>query len=215
MALELGLVLLGSGLLMWPRLRGTRAQLLPFAIIFVDYLSLRSYVSSLRPDEINIENLICWERTLFGGVLPPVWIQERFFDQALTPLLDVLSNCLCLMHFPLPIIFALWLHWKHPYRYWTAMSGFLLLSLLGFVSYLCFPAAPPWWATQNGFIGEPGADLSHHYVIDALAGYVYAAVVAVGVLLVLACSRTLPSPPAAPRFRNVSGTSRPNRAEQL
>ena len=245
---ELGLVLLGSGLLMWPRLRGTGAQLLPFAIIFVDYLSLRSYVSSLSPDEINIENLIRWERTLFGGVLPPVWIQERFFGQALTPLLDVLSNRLYLMHFPLPIIFAVWLHWKHPNRYWTAMSGFLLLSLLGFVSYLCFPAAPPWWATRNGFIGEPGADLSHfisadlitvmspnpiaampslhaayplyfafmaiglagrrlawtlalplgvgaatvylghHYVIDALAGYVYAAVVALGVSLVLACS---------------------------
>ncbi len=126
------------------------------------------------------------------------------------------------------------------------MNGFFVLSLLGFATYLCFPAAPPWWATRNGFIAEPGADLSHfvsgdlitvlspnpiaampslhaayplyfsliamrlagrrlawtlalplavgaatvylghHYVIDLIAGYVYAALAALGGSMALA-----------------------------
>lgn len=158
---EILLTLVVCVLFLGGRLPAWGLALAPFFLIATDYFALRKYVASLSLQEIHVSNLIEWERQLFGGVLPPLWFQQHFHQLALTPFLDLLANALYLLHFPLPAIFALWLYRKSQHDYWWAMSGLTVLSVLGFATYLLFPAAPPWWASQRGLIPEGSVSLSH------------------------------------------------------
>jgi membrane-associated phospholipid phosphatase len=56
------------------------------------------------------------------------------------------------MHFivPLALGFVLWMR-SRP-LYWKFMFSYLLLTYAGFITYLLFPAAPPWYAAALGRI---------------------------------------------------------------
>ena len=56
------------------------------------------------------------------------------------------------LHFVLPVALALLIWWKRDRLYWSYMWGFIILSFAGFVTYVVFPAAPPWMAAEQGLI---------------------------------------------------------------
>jgi hypothetical protein len=57
-----------------------------------------------------------------------------------------------MLHFIFPIALALFI-WK--YRdaiYWRVITSYLVTSFAGFITFLLFPAAPPWMASDMGLI---------------------------------------------------------------
>lgn len=135
-----------------PRLHGFGFDFLPFILLLLTYSELRRLADDFGHIELNIVNLIQWEKALFGGTLPGYWMQSTLWDRWYTPALDVLANFFYLSHFITPVILAGLLWWFRRKEYWAFMIGLVVLSFAAFATYLLFPAAPPWWATAHGYL---------------------------------------------------------------
>ncbi len=133
------------------RRRALWLDLGPFLILLITYQALRPFVETLRPEEIHVVDLIEWERMLTGG-MPAAWLRESVTGASLRLALDGLANLAYFSHFLVPVGLAVWLHRKHPMAYWPMVTLFLGLCYAGFVTYVQFPAAPPWWATREGYL---------------------------------------------------------------
>jgi membrane-associated phospholipid phosphatase len=154
---------------MWnARNRGFLIDFSPFVILIISYESLRGFADNLSPSDVNITNLIEWEKSLFGGTIPSHYLQQHLWGQFYTPVLDVVTNVLYVSHFFAPVLLAviLWHQGQRP-RYWAYAIGLVMLSYAAFATYLLFPAAPPWWATLNGYLPDQPATLAHFVVPES------------------------------------------------
>lgn len=151
--------------LRWRSRRFWVEVLLPFALLLLAYRGLSGFARGLRPEQINIFNLIAWERALCFGVIPSAWLQARLFDRGWTIVLDAVCNLLYLSHFVAPVAAAAWIRSRRPTHFGRYLLGFFLLAYLGFATYLMFPAAPPWWATRFGYLAGPDAVSLEHFII--------------------------------------------------
>jgi membrane-associated phospholipid phosphatase len=136
----------------------------PFLLLLLTYEWLRSYADNLSLTQINVRNLIQWERWLFGSTLPGHYLQTHLWNKPYTPVLDTVANSLYLSHFVSPLIISLLLWRKQRATYWAYASGLVVLSYAGFITYALFPAAPPWWATLHGYLRQQPIRLDHFMV---------------------------------------------------
>jgi len=106
------------------------------------------------------------DRLLFLGHQPVSWIQHHLATMGKVGPLDVLAAALYNMHLPEPYIagFFLWRLQRAVFFQFVAAS--LLLLVLGFVTFILFPAVPPWLA------GEPLRYVGNQYVVSA-GGHTY------------------------------------------
>jgi membrane-associated phospholipid phosphatase len=144
--------------------RGGRAFLLefaPFLLLLVTYKQMRNFADDLTASDINVTNLIRWEKALFGGTLPNHWVQTHLWDQPYSPVLDALSNTLYLSHFLSPLVISAILWQKRRSMYWAFAIALVVLSYAAFATYVLFPAAPPWWATLYGYLPDQPVTLDH------------------------------------------------------
>ncbi|MBN1681254.1 MAG: phosphatase PAP2 family protein [Anaerolineae bacterium] len=135
-----------------PRLRGFVLDFAPFIVLLVTYSQLRSYADNLSVTDIHITDLIKWERAICGGVIPSHVLQTKLSGQFYSGALNVVTNAFYLSHFITPVIAAAALWWNRRTAYWSYMIGLVVLSYAGFLTYILFPAAPPWWATEYGYL---------------------------------------------------------------
>lgn len=124
-------------------------RLLPFVALLLVYESFRSIANQLN-SHVNYSLAPHIDKLLFGN-LPTVYFQDwlwqghvRWYDYALyTPYL---------LFFIVPLGLAL-LVWKtRANYYWRVVSTYLVLFFSGFLTYLFFPAAPPWLASDGHYI---------------------------------------------------------------
>lgn len=135
---------------LWPR-PVLWVDLSPYAILLLTYQSLRRFADGLEISQIHVTDLILWERRLTGGMPAATW-RAGVSDTGLTPILDVAANLFYFSHFLVPIGLSLWLYRTRRSVYWPLLTVFFGLSYAGFLTYVLFPAAPPWWATERGFL---------------------------------------------------------------
>lgn len=134
-------------------LRRARRYLLdfvPFAVLLVLYAESRGIAHLLHPDPFYRPQLDA-ERLLFAGHVPAVDVQQwlwsgtsQWYDHAIVQVTK--------LHFIVPplLAFALWVRRRALfYRFAATM---LVLSFAGALTFLVFPAAPPWAAAQTGLI---------------------------------------------------------------
>jgi len=136
-------------------------EFMPFLVLLVTYKQMRNFADNLTGADINITNLIRWEKALFGGTLPNHYLQVHLWGHFYTPVLDVLSNTLYLSHFLSPLIISVILWQKRRSLYWAFAIGLVVLSYAAFATYVLFPAAPPWWATFYGYLPDQPVTLEH------------------------------------------------------
>ena len=89
-----------------------------------------------------------------GGTVPTVWLQDllhvpgqvRWYDIAIVPV--YMSHYIV----PMALAIVLWLSAYHLFaRYvWTLV----VLTVLTLITYVLFPAAPPWMAGLNGYLPD-------------------------------------------------------------
>jgi membrane-associated phospholipid phosphatase len=123
---------------------------LPFLLLILLYEELRGVAHLLRPHPYYRPQIRI-EEALFGGHLPSVELQHwlwtghlRFYDHVII----VFSS----IHFIVPpaLAFFFWLTDLLLFR--RFVRTYLALSFFGALTFLLFPAAPPWAASRAGVI---------------------------------------------------------------
>ena len=127
------------------------ADWLPFIIMFLGYEALRGINPEITKIPVNITNIIDAERFLFGGI-PSVTLQSTFFHPGNLQWYDLGFAIVYMSHFIafLPFAFYLWV--KRHNLFVKFSYTILLLSYLAFITFILFPVAPPWMASEMGFI---------------------------------------------------------------
>lgn len=145
---------------------------LPFVVLLLSYEKLRS-LAPLLNSNVHFTEMIRFDRWLFG-VVPTQWLQTHLFHGSVR-WFDFLLYFLYMLHFVVPLLLAV-LIWRYrPAYYWRYVVSLLVLSYLGFLTYVAFPAAPPWMASEQGILAPPIAHIStyiwHAFGVDNFSTY--------------------------------------------
>lgn len=134
-------------------------RFVPFVGLLLVYESFRGIVPNLN-QHVNFMWMPDVDRLLWFGQLPTVWLQDRLWHGAVQ-WYDFVLYVTYMLHFVLPFALA-FIIWKtREKHYWRYATAFLFVSFAGFLTYLAFPAAPPWMASDLGYI-EPIERVSSH-----------------------------------------------------
>lgn len=130
----------------------TLKRFAPFVGILLVYESFRGVADNLNK-HVDFTILPDIDKFMFSGNLPTVWLQERLWNGQVR-WYDFALYIPYMLHFVLPLIMAL-LVWKfYDKQYWRVITTYVTVSFAGFLTFLAFPAAPPWMASDLGRI-EP------------------------------------------------------------
>ena len=121
----------------------------PFIGFLLAYDLLRGVADSAF--EAHVYPQLRVDEWLFGGSVPTVWLQNRFWHgETDIRWWDYVAWLVYLTHFFATFVLAavLW-RWAHDRfaRYATMVAA---LAALGFATYVLFPAVPPWLASERG-----------------------------------------------------------------
>jgi hypothetical protein len=125
-------------------------QWAPFYLLILLYDCFRGMADDLA-SRVEYMRLIHWEKCLFFGNIPTIWLQQKFHSQLAGPLGYALA-AFYFGHFLLPIAFLYWTWRKNQRAFLCFMSCLCVLSLAGFITFFLFPAAPPWLASAQGYL---------------------------------------------------------------
>jgi hypothetical protein len=136
----------------------TRKFILGFSI-FIFYWVVFDYMKAIPNYEFNtvhIADLYNFEKHIFGihfngKLLTP----NEYLAIKGTTFLDVVTGLFYLCWIPVPLSFAGYLFFKNRRQFLYFALTFLLVNLLGFIIYYLYPAAPPWYVQQHGFVFQP------------------------------------------------------------
>ena len=120
----------------------------PFLLLLFSYEFLRGLAG--RVGQVHYLLALRFDERLFGTA-PSVWLQQHFAHGTPAPY-DYLAAVLYLVHFvaPLSFAFVLWMRSREEFARFT--SSFLVLSYAALATFVVFPAAPPWLASQQGYL---------------------------------------------------------------
>jgi hypothetical protein len=130
----------------------------PIVVLLIIYDFSRGFADELSKPHVT--EMIVADKFLFGE-LPTLWLQERFYDPYAVHWYDALASWIYFSHFvaSLAIAVVLWLRRR---ELWAAfMRRWFALIAAGLATYFLYPAAPPWWASQYGYISEEVVRMSN------------------------------------------------------
>lgn len=137
---------------------------LPVASIVVAYELMRGAIDA-DAAYVNYSLLPSLEVGLFGGH-PIIWLQERLMPLIMTPL-GAFPTLVYFAHYFVPVV-LMYALWKRNAEYFTtAAMSLVVLSFTAYATFLVFPAAPPWMASEAGTIPP-----IRHVVVEHL-GYLF------------------------------------------
>jgi len=137
----------------------TRRFILGFTIFIVFWIIFDSMKAfpNYRYNTVHIASLYNAEKSLFGikGPDGTICTPNEYWRTHQNTFLDIASGLFYLCWIPLPLAFAGYLFYKNKEAFFRFSLSFLLVNLLGFVIYYAYPAAPPWYVQQYGFVFNP------------------------------------------------------------
>lgn len=135
-------------------------RFVPIISLLVVYEFFRGLADWLN-GTVNYTPMITFDRWLTGGALPTVWLQEILWNGSVV-WYDFYFYFLYMLHFIAPLGFALILWKTRSIYYWKFVLGLITLSFAAFITYLLYPAAPPWMAKELSIIPEDLVRISSH-----------------------------------------------------
>jgi membrane-associated phospholipid phosphatase len=146
----LGLLLLSLGdVKRW--FRGLVFDWLPFVGILFVYDIARGGADNLGIAP-HTTTAIDVDRTLFGSPIPTVWLQNHLYHPFAVRWYDYGVFGVYMTHFFATVVAAALL-WRYAYPEFRRFRTLVLaVTALGFLTYVLFPATPPWLAAQQGHL---------------------------------------------------------------
>jgi hypothetical protein len=128
--------------------RGVR-DWLPIVGILVAYLVLHELGESLEK-VAHVDPQLAFDRWVFGGTVPTVRLQRALWDPGDPHWYDYAAWLVYLSHFvvTLTVAIVLWVRAYPLFRRFRVL--FLSVTFAGFLTYVIYPAIPPWLASQRG-----------------------------------------------------------------
>jgi len=123
----------------------------PPTLLLLAYEYLAALVPRINP-HVHYYFMAKFDVFFFGGQLPTVWLQRLLYNPNYLHWYDYLSAFLYSIFFAVPLIvaFILWLMDREHFEGYV--FGMVGLSYMAFLTYLVYPAAPPWLASQHGIV---------------------------------------------------------------
>ncbi len=135
------------------RAREVMRRFVPFLGMLIVYDSFRSIADELNKN-VHYTEMINFDRFISFGNLPTSWLQSMWYHGHVA-WYDFYFYSLYMMHFLVPVAMALLL-WKfRPKLYWPFVWALVGMSFAAFITFVIFPASPPWMAKELGYIAEP------------------------------------------------------------
>ncbi len=143
----LGVASLGKG---WGGYGRALLDWLPFTLVLVVYDVSRGLAKWVALP-LHEGDVAAVDRTVFG-VIPTVWLQDHLLRPGNPQWYDAVATLVYTSHFlATPIVAAVL--WLRDRALWVSfIARVLVLSVAGLVTYVLFPAAPPWYAARDGVI---------------------------------------------------------------
>jgi hypothetical protein len=127
----------------------------PYAAIWFAFSGLRSLADeTILARTLNL-HVPRFERWLFGGQLPTITLQERFFDPEHLRFHDYYLTGIHWSYFLVPQVVAVWIWAKSPRLFKRYLSAMALLLAVGLGLYFLIPTNPPWLAPDT--VNSPAA----------------------------------------------------------
>src|ERR1700728_306246 len=131
--------------------RGVIRDWLPLYAVLGIYALLRGYASHVLWGPF-VAPQVAFDRFIGGGVVPTVTLQRWLFNPHDIRPLDYLPWLTSTSHFFTSFIVAGVL-WKRDHaRFRRFVPIFVGLTLIGYLTYLLYPALPPWLASRTGHL---------------------------------------------------------------
>lgn len=136
----------------------TRKFLIAY-LTFAGYWILFDYMKAFpnyNYATVHMADLYNTEKSLFGvhsnGVLMTL---NEYFKLHSSTFIDVMTGLFYLCWIPVPFGFGVYLFFTNRRECLLFTLTFVLINLVGFVGYYTYPAAPPWYIQQYGFVFHP------------------------------------------------------------
>jgi PAP2 superfamily len=123
----------------------------PVVLLLFSYEYLHGYADKII-GSVHSTDIIHWEEKLFGYPVATVTLQRIFYTPGVGRWYDYASGLIYYAHsfVVLFVAFGLWVYRRELYLIWARL--YVYLSFAGFVTYILFPAMPPWMASQHHLI---------------------------------------------------------------
>lgn len=125
----------------------------PMVIVLAAYDFTRGAADSLGIG-VHYHPMIDFDKAVFFGETPTEWIQAHLYDPEALSAWNVFFTLVYTSYFIVPFALAgfLWARDRLAFLRW--IKRLVTLALAGLATYILFPGAPPWMASQMGLIGE-------------------------------------------------------------
>lgn len=155
----------------------------PFLFLLFGYELMRGVADNMtdlgamtREDHGNIQVdwLIEWDKAIFFGRVPSIWLQDHLYEAGVIHWYDVVAAVVYMLHFVLPLVFGfvVWLRSRAEFQRFTL--AMLVMSYGAFVFFLLLPTAPPWLAQEWGYLDNlerPSRQAYKLFLPDNLANF--------------------------------------------
>jgi hypothetical protein len=124
---------------------------LPLAAVLLAYDFTRGAADSFGMAP-HFTTMIDFDKVVFFGETPTQWLQAHIYDPDTIHWWDVGFTIVYTSHFIVPFAVAgvLWARSRDAFLKFS--RRFVTLSAVGLATYIAFPAAPPWMASEQGLI---------------------------------------------------------------
>jgi len=123
----------------------------PPILLLLAYEHLRALIPKINP-HVHYYFMAKFDAFFFAGRLPTAWLQHLLYSPNYLRWYDYVTAFLYSTFFAVPLLLAffLWLVDREVFEGYV--FGMVGLSYMAYVTYLFYPAAPPWLAAQHGII---------------------------------------------------------------
>lgn len=134
----------------------------PWIIFWISYDMMRGIADTVRGN-IHIREVFECERMFFGWLtsaeIPAFYFQsfqKAHEGELVRAFLDVFTSNVYALHFLVPLVLG-WILWhtlNERRNYYEYVHTMTLLNFMALVTFMLYPAAPPWYVFNHGF-GQP------------------------------------------------------------
>jgi membrane-associated phospholipid phosphatase len=149
--LWLGLGLLAFSVSAWRSWGVMVLEWLPFFALLATYDYVRGAVS-VAPAQAHVMPQIDFDKALFGGTVPSVWLQQHLWSAGSIHWYDYAVWGIYMTHFFTVWVIAavLWRVARPRFRRYAVLT--VALTIGAFLTYWLYPAQPPWLAGSEGHL---------------------------------------------------------------
>ncbi|KRF18966.1 hypothetical protein ASG90_03515 [Nocardioides sp. Soil797] len=129
-------------------------------VLLVFYFYSRGLADELLQMPVHTQMPVTVDEWMFGGELPSYWLQDHLCGSPCDPdsparWYDLVFAVVYTSHFVAGMILAmvLWLVNRGEWKKW--MRRYVGANLVALVIYMLYPMAPPWMATEGGYLEHP------------------------------------------------------------